>query len=108
MRAPGPRLGTALSFRSVLRRGYNRGELTEASMPRRRIFGILFAAAMTVSVQARTVVQPADIVAQTQPSTNAVAESLQVVVAAVQGKVQVRQSEDQPWQDAVKGMVVGE
>jgi hypothetical protein len=46
--------------------------------------------------------------AQAVPATNGAIEHLQATVTGVEGLVQVRSAEDQPWQKAAVGMVVGE
>jgi hypothetical protein len=46
--------------------------------------------------------------AQTAPSTTGATEHLKATVTGVEGLVQVRLAEDQPWQKAVVGMEVGE
>lgn len=44
----------------------------------------------------------------TSPTTNAPVEHLKVKVTGVEGLVQVREAEDQPWKKATEGMEVGE
>jgi hypothetical protein len=81
-------------------------------MPRRRVLGLLFAASLSVSASALSL-QPANVEvpappAASAPSTTGTVESLKITVQAVQGTVQVRASEDQPWQRAMPGMIVDE
>ncbi len=92
-------------------------------MPRRRVFGLIFCAAMSVSSGAFALA-PAQVEAPLVPDTPAApetsaapasapatapgVEALQVTVARVEGIVQVRAGEDQPWQRATPGMVVDE
>lgn len=73
-----------------------------------RNLGIIFAAALSVSSSVFAL-QPASVDGPAAPaSTNAAVESLKITVAKVEGNVQVRTAEDQPWQRAVPGMEVDE
>src|SRR5689334_5659007 len=75
-------------------------------MPRRRVLAVVFAAVVSVS-GAAFALQPANVdTPASAPATSASAEAMKIVIVKVQGKAQVRTAEDQPWQDAVKGMVV--
>jgi hypothetical protein len=68
------------------------------------------AAIALVGVIALAPIAPA--VAQTQPTaattTSAAVEKLEATITGVQGLVQVRQNENQPWAKATLGMTVGE
>lgn len=80
-------------------------------MPRRTL-GLLFAAALSVSSSAFAMNWMAADTPATAPgaapTTSSSVESLQIEIAAVEGNVQVRAAEDQPWQRAKVGMIVDE
>src|SRR5439155_12718272 len=90
---------------------YNlRGIQRKALMPRRTL-GLLFAAALSVSSSAFGMNWLAADTPAASPSsapTTQPVESLQIEITAVEGNVQVRAAEDQPWQRAKVGMIVDE
>src|SRR3954469_17599922 len=74
----------------------------------RRSIAVLFAAALSISGTAKAVTFAAVDGPATPATTSTAVESLQVTISGVQGNVQVREAEDQPWKRATVGMVVGE
>src|SRR5206468_12135337 len=68
----------------------------------------LFAAALSVSSSAFGMNWLAADAPGTAPTTSTSVESLQIEIMAVEGNVQVRAAEDQPWQRAKVGMIVDE
>ena len=95
-------------------------------MPRHRVLALLFSASLSVSASAVSLqpaaepgTEPASVATSTSapsasapstssPSTSASVESLKITVVKVQGIVQVRGAEDQPWQRVTEGMIVDE
>jgi hypothetical protein len=61
-----------------------------------------------IPLLAAAVVASTTLAQETQPTTSATAEQLKATVTAIEGIVQVRSAEDQPWQKAAVGMSVGE